>query len=93
MRCDAMDASKLMDKFHQKCPFAVLTQAAMRGVIADEFDDLFEEHRSQQYEKTLTFSAMATAVADVVLHPAHGAVHHSGAVGVPDDAAGRFAAL
>jgi hypothetical protein len=36
---------------------------------------------------------MATAVADVVLHPAHGAVHHSGAVGVPDDAAGRFAAL
>lgn len=62
-----MDASKLMDKFLQKCPFAVLTQAAMRGVIADEFDDLFEEHRSQQYEKTLTFSAMATAVADVVL--------------------------
>lgn len=62
-----MDASKLMDKFLIKCPFAVLTQVALRGVIADEFDRLFEEHRSQQYERTLTFSAMATAVADVVL--------------------------
>lgn len=62
-----MDANKLMDQFLNKCPFAVLTQAAIRGVIADEFDEIFEQHRSQQYEDTLTFSAMATAVADVVL--------------------------
>jgi len=62
-----MQDSKLLGKFLSKCPFAVLTQAAMRGVIADEFDKLFDENRSQQYEKTLTFSAMATAVADVVL--------------------------
>jgi hypothetical protein len=62
-----MDAGKLMDKFSEKCPFAVLAQIATRGVVADEFDAVFEEHRSQQYEKTLPFSAMATAVADVVL--------------------------
>jgi hypothetical protein len=62
-----MDASTLLKKYLTKCPFAVLTQAAVRGVIADEFDDLFEENRSQQYEGVMTFSAMATAVADVVL--------------------------
>jgi hypothetical protein len=62
-----MDAEKLMDKFVTKCPFAVLAQIAARGVVADEFDALFEEHRSQQYERTLPFSGMATAVADVVL--------------------------
>jgi hypothetical protein len=62
-----MDDSKLLNKFLSKCPFAVLVQAAVRGVIADEFDKIFEEHRSQQYEKTVTFSAVAIAVADVVL--------------------------
>jgi len=58
---------KLLDSFLKKCPFAVLTQAAVRGVIVGELDDIFEEHRQQQYERTLTFSATATAVADVVL--------------------------
>lgn len=60
-------AVKLLEKFLDKCPFAVLTQLALRGLVADEFDTLFEENRSQQYERELTFSAMATAVADVVL--------------------------
>ena len=62
-----MSDSKLLDKFISKCPFAVLTQAAIRGVIAEEFEQISAEHRSQQHERTLTFSAMATAVADVVL--------------------------
>lgn len=62
-----MDDSKVLAKFIKQCPFAVLTQAVMHGLIANEFDTLFQENRSQQYQKTLTFSAMATAVADVVL--------------------------
>lgn len=62
-----MDDSKVVAKFLEQCPFAVLTQAVLRGLIANEFDTLFEQNRSQQYEKTLPFSAMATAVADVVL--------------------------
>lgn len=62
-----MSDCKLLNKYIRKCPFALLTQAAMRAVIADEFDQLFERHRTQQYQRTLTFSAMATAVADVVL--------------------------
>lgn len=62
-----MNASKTFDMFLAKCPFAVLTQAAMRSVIANDLDEIFEENRQQQYEYTLTFSAMAMAVTDVVL--------------------------
>lgn len=62
-----MDDEKGLDKFLEQCPFAVLTQVALRGLIHNDFDDLFHEHRSQQYEGEQKFSAMATAVADVVL--------------------------
>lgn len=62
-----MDDRKLLEKFVAKCPFAVLVQTAMRGVIRDEFEKLFEKYRSRQYSKTLSFSATAIAVADVVL--------------------------
>jgi hypothetical protein len=59
--------NKLLDAFVEKCPFAVLIQAAVRGVIAEDLDQVFEENRSQQYERTVTFTAVAIAVADVVL--------------------------
>ena len=62
-----MSDCKLLNTYVDICPFAVLTQAAIRGVMANEFDRLFEEHRTQQYERMLSFSAMTTAVADVVL--------------------------
>lgn len=62
-----MSDSTLLNSFLTKCPFAVLTQAAMRVVIAEELEQIFKEHRRQQYERTLSFSAMSTAVADVVL--------------------------
>lgn len=62
-----MSDCKLLNKYVDMCPFAVLTQAAIRGVMANELDQLFEEHRTQQYERMLSFSAMTTAVADVVL--------------------------
>jgi len=62
-----MDDRTLLDKFAAQCPIAVLAQTAIRGVIRDEFDELFEKHRNRQYEKELSFSTMAIAVADVVL--------------------------
>lgn len=62
-----MSDSKVLESFLNKCPVAVLTQAATRAVIAEELDKIFEDHRSQQYEKTLTFSAVTAAVSDVVL--------------------------
>jgi hypothetical protein len=62
-----MSTGKLLGEFLHKCPFAVLSQAVTRGVIADEFEKIFEECRNKQYERELTFSAMSMAVADVVL--------------------------
>lgn len=62
-----MGDKKGLDKFLEQCPFAVLTQVALRGLIHNEFDDLFHENRSRQYEGEQKFSAMANAVADVVL--------------------------
>lgn len=62
-----MGDRELLDRFVSKCPLAVLAQFATRAVIGDEVDRIFKEHRSRQYERTLTFSAMATAVSDVVL--------------------------
>lgn len=62
-----MSDSKAFELFVKKCPIAVLTQASTRAVIAEELDEIFEDHRSQQYEKSLTFSAVTAAVSDVVL--------------------------
>ena len=56
-----------MDKFVKKCPFAVLTQFAIRGLLRDELDGIFHEHRSRQYEREQLFSDVALAVADVAL--------------------------
>jgi hypothetical protein len=62
-----MDATSLLRKFVDKCPFAVLTQMAIRGVLRDDLDEVFHARRSRQYEQDLLFSDMAFAVADVVL--------------------------
>ncbi|MCA9135603.1 MAG: transposase [Planctomycetales bacterium] len=62
-----MDDSSVLAKFLKQCPFAVLTQSVIRGLMRSEFDAVFEENRSQQYEKKLIFSTVAMAVADVTL--------------------------
>ena len=66
-----MSDSKVFESFLNKCPVAVLTQAATRAVIAEELDKVLEDHRSQQYEKTLTFQAVSAAVSDVVCFTMH----------------------
>lgn len=62
-----MTDSKTLEKYLGKCPFAVLTQIAMRATIADDFEQIFQDCSDRQYERELSFSALATAVADVVL--------------------------
>ena len=61
------DLHELMATVHKKAPFAVMTQVVMRGVIGQDFNRVFEECRSTQYERVATFEQIATAVADVVL--------------------------
>lgn len=62
-----MKTQKLMDKYVVKCPFAVLTQIAIRCLTRDDLDEVFQAERSRQYEREVAFSAVALAVADVVL--------------------------
>lgn len=59
---------RLLEKFVQKCPFAVMTRSLAEAFIGDQLDDVFEEHREYQYESKLKFSALAFAVADVTLN-------------------------
>lgn len=62
-----MEGVELIEKFVKKCPFAVLTQAAIRATMSDELDAVFHSQRSQQYEREVAFSDIAMAVADVTL--------------------------
>lgn len=62
-----MDSAKLFERYSKKCPFALLTQMALRWFIQEECDKLFHDHRSAQYENVVLFSALANAVADVTL--------------------------
>lgn len=63
-----MDNQEVLRKFIAKAPFAVMTRIVTQAVIADELDQVFEQHREAQYEKNVKFSAVAMAVADVVLN-------------------------
>jgi hypothetical protein len=58
----------VFQKFVDKSPFAVMTRLATQAVIAGELDQVFEQHRQQQYERSAKFSAVAMAVADVALN-------------------------
>lgn len=62
-----MDARTLMDVFVGKCPFAVLTQLAIRGLVQDDLDQVFRDNAQRQYQKNVLFSDLAIAVSDVVL--------------------------
>ncbi|WP_417848842.1 transposase [Thalassoglobus sp.] len=62
-----MSAEKLLQRFIAKCPFAVLTQVAIRGLLRDELDQVFAANRSRQYVKEALFSDVALTVADVTL--------------------------
>ncbi len=59
---------RLLEKFVQKCPFAVMTRVLAEDFIGNHLDDVFDEHREYQYESKLKFSALALAVADVTLN-------------------------
>lgn len=62
-----MDRESVFQKFCSLSPFAVMTQVVLRACIRDKFAEVFEQARGRQYEETLTFEALAIAVADVAL--------------------------
>ena len=62
-----MSNQDVLQKFIGKSPFAVMTRLATQAVIGEELDQVFDQHREQQYEKEVKFSAVAMAVGDVAL--------------------------
>ena len=58
----------MFQQFTAKCPFAVMTQIAIRGLVGPELKAIFENCRSRQYEKVVGFTDVAMAVADVALN-------------------------
>ncbi len=62
-----MGLDRVTQKFASQCPFAVLTQIALRALAKDDLNDLFEQHRVRQYEYQVSFADLTTSVADVVL--------------------------
>ena len=63
-----MSNQDVLQKFITKAPFAVMTRLVTHTVIAEELDQVFEEHRENQYEKDVKFSAVAMTVADVTMN-------------------------
>ena len=63
-----MDNQKVFEKFSIAAPFAVMTRVVTGAFISEELDHVFEEHREYQYSKTVKFSAISLAVADVAMN-------------------------
>jgi hypothetical protein len=60
-----MDA--LWQRLIELRPLALLTRCVMQSVLNEELDDVFEEHRDQQYSREILFSQLARTIAEVVL--------------------------
>lgn len=63
-----MTNAELFTKFFKTAPFAVLTRCVAQSFISEELNQVFEESRSRQYHREVSFSAVALAVADVTLN-------------------------
>jgi hypothetical protein len=44
-----------------------MTRGVIAAVIGDQFDTLFEDHRSRQYDSQIKFSTLALSMADIAL--------------------------
>ncbi|MCA9143426.1 MAG: hypothetical protein KDB05_11600, partial [Planctomycetales bacterium] len=62
-----MSTKDTADRFMAASPFAVMTRVLAQTFMGSHLDEIFEEHRGQQYERQVKFSALAIAVADVAL--------------------------
>jgi hypothetical protein len=61
-----VNLDNLYETYSEQCPFAVLTQIAIRGLLGD-LNDVFEANRTRQYEREAEFADIAFAVAQVAL--------------------------
>lgn len=60
--------SKILDRFVQKAPFAVMTRVLTQEFIGSELSRVFDDNRNAQYDYIASFPAVAATVADVALN-------------------------
>lgn len=63
-----MGTQAVVEKFSVAAPFAVMTRVIAGAFISEELDKVFEEYRETQYSRTIKFSSIAVAVADVAMN-------------------------
>lgn len=57
----------MLDRYISSRPLAVMTRIILQGVINDQLDLTFHEHRQLGYERRLLYSQLALTIAEVVL--------------------------
>lgn len=62
-----MSGKTVLNRFIKKNPLAVMTRSIIGCVIGEEFDIVFEENRSRQYNDTIKFSTLAMSMAEIAL--------------------------
>jgi Transposase DDE domain len=62
-----MSGKAMLDRFIDKNPLAVMTRCIVGAIVGDQFDELFEENRSRQYDSTIKFSTLAMSIAEIAL--------------------------
>jgi hypothetical protein len=61
-------SSKIIDRFVEKAPFAVMTRVLTQDFIGNYLNQIFEDNRQLQYDYVIPFEALAATVADVALN-------------------------
>lgn len=62
-----MSIAKIVDRFAQKNPLAVMTRCIIDSIVSDELDDVFEQHAESQFTDSIRFSTLAKAIAEIAL--------------------------
>ncbi|MCA9142136.1 MAG: hypothetical protein KDB05_05095, partial [Planctomycetales bacterium] len=61
-------SSKIVDRFVEKAPLAVMTRVLAQDFIGSKLNRIFDDNRELQYDYVATFQAVAATVADVALN-------------------------
>jgi len=62
-----MSGKAVLERFIKKNPLAVMTRCIVGALMGDEVDEVFDQHRSRQYDDTIKFSTVAMSMAEIAL--------------------------
>ncbi len=62
-----MSGKEVLGRFIKEDPLAVMTRCVVGGLMGDEVNEVFAQNRSRQYDDTIKFSTVATAMGEIAL--------------------------